>query len=161
MNPLEDRPENSVISTQTTRHPASFLQRAVWTLCLMVVGSVLAIHGALAYSPELAKYVPEVLVKSSPAAPAACSGHAVISGGCQSRAVSSGDFAGCCSMRVLERPLLTDGLYHEEDEVTHDSHAELPVDAMECLPDAVETPETTEPQAGIPAAETSIAASVE
>lgn len=151
MTPLENSPQNSVtseISTQTTRHPANILQRAVWTVCLMVIGLVVVIHAALAYSPELARYVPDVLVKSPAATPGGCSSHAVVSGGCQTRAVTSGDFGGCCSMRVVDRPLLTDRLYHEDDEPSVESHAESPVDALECLPDTVETPESTEPQAG-------------
>lgn len=165
MNPLENRPENSMnaeISTQTTRHPASLLQRAVWTLCLMIIGSVLAIHGALAYSPDLAKYVPDVLVKSSPATASTCSSHASMSVGCQARTISPADFAGCCSMRVLEQPLLTDGLYHEEETPrTQSTHAELPADALECLPETSETPELTEPQASVQFADPAVTTSVE
>jgi hypothetical protein len=133
---------STAVSTKTTT-PPSFLQRTLWTLSLVAIGSVLAIHAALAYSPDLARYVPDLRLASPSPAPAC---HAVpAAGGCHARPVLIGDFAGCCSMRE-ERPCLTDGLYSEEDD--GDTYAELPADAAECLPAESAAPaDAADPQA--------------
>ncbi len=126
MNVPENRPETAV-SSQTTKAPGGFLQRAVWTFGLGAIASVLAIHAALAYSPELTRFVPEVLIKSpSTAAATSCAG--AVGASCHARPINPADFAACCSMQSLEFPCLTDGIYHEGDA----EYAETPADALSC-----------------------------
>jgi hypothetical protein len=129
-------PENGLdvnVSSQTTKAARGVFSRAVWTLGLVAIASALAIHAALAYSPELTRFVPEALIKSS--APSASSCSMATGGGCHAR-LAPGDFAGCCSLRSVEVPCLTDGVYPDVDS---DDMAELPADALECPASAAES----------------------
>lgn len=138
MNTTENRLPTEV-STKTTNAP-SVVQRVLWTGSLVAIGSVLAFHAALAYSPELARYVPELGIASSNSA-STCQATPSAGGCCHARPILAADFAGCCSMDSPERPCLTDGLYSEDAD--SDAFAEAPADATECLPQAA--PESATP----------------
>lgn len=58
--PSKDLPMGEVCSTGgCTRH------RPLWQFSLAIIGTMLMIHAALAYSPELANFVPEAVIGSS------------------------------------------------------------------------------------------------
>lgn len=115
-------------TTGTTCAKACAWHKPFWFASLAIIGTGLALHGALAYSPELANYVPESVVCSTQDG---CPIAALLGGGCSSRSsCQSGGggcalMSGCCSQRGINDFAL---------ELTTDSAtvdiAELPADAL-------------------------------
>jgi hypothetical protein len=80
--------------------------RSFWLASLAIIGAGLAVHGALAYSPELANYVPESVLSSPhsecPISKALGTAGCSTQSSCQSSAGCSLQMSGCCSSSLGE-----------------------------------------------------------
>ena len=100
---LESADQANQEAEAKTRAAGGVFHRAFWLASLAIIGTGLAVHGALAYSPELANYVPESVVGS--ALPECSASRAMSQGGCcsaQSSCSLSQMAGGCCSGGLSE-----------------------------------------------------------
>jgi|GEM_PF-4997798 len=117
------------VSVSTSAPVQRGWRQLLWGGSLLILIGLLAIHVALAHSPDLARYVPEGLIRS----PASCPSHSVgagHSGGCELDSAPA--FSGCRVLGTMARPVLTDTLFQDDVEY---QPAEMPADAEECSPE--------------------------
>lgn len=104
-----------------------WLQRVCGGACLSAMAFLLFMHVAVAYSPEIANYVPDVFL-SRPEPLPVC--RATDHSACSNRTKTLPAPGGCSLPLAVDPPLLTDALY-AEDEVEFER--EYPADAWKCL----------------------------
>lgn len=106
--------------------------RALWGGSLLAMVTLLAMHVALAHSPELASFIPERLIQPQSGCASHRTGPALSScpGSCARGAMPAA--SGCGARGHYEQPILTDSLY--EEQYPADPSADAPADAADCLP---------------------------